>query len=155
GFQWLRTISGNLAEMSWPARDGLGIQGLLCLPEGSGPYPLILQVHGGPVSSFRNRWLLGYDWVPLWVSRGFAVFNVNPRGSTGRGREHAELVLGDMCGEDTFDHLAGVEHLVATGIADPDRLGVFGGSYGGAMASWLVTQTDRFRAAVAVVPPTD
>jgi dipeptidyl aminopeptidase/acylaminoacyl peptidase len=89
------------------------------------------------------------------VSRGYAVFFPNPRGSTGKGQAFAEMVYGDMGGADAQDDLAGIDALIERGIADPDRLGVVGGSYGGFMAAWLVTQTDRFAASVALSPVTD
>ncbi len=77
------------------------------------------------------------------------------RGSTGRGREFAALVVGDMGGGDVGDMLSGLDHLVAEGLADPDRLGIMGLSYGGFMAAWLPTQDPRFKAAVAMSPVTD
>jgi dipeptidyl aminopeptidase/acylaminoacyl peptidase len=98
---------------------------------------------------------MGSHIVPLLVSRGFAVFHPNPRGSSGRGPQFARLVCGQMGGDDTQDLIAGVQELVNRGVADPERLGVFGGSYGGFMSSWLVTQTDIFAAAVPQAPVTD
>jgi dipeptidyl aminopeptidase/acylaminoacyl peptidase len=130
------------------------MQGYLNRPAGEGPYPLIVSVHGGPVASTRNQWL-GASTIPLLVSRGYAVLCPNPRGSAGRGQEFARMVYGDMGGADTQDILSGIDALVQRGIADPARLGVTGGSYGGFMSSWLVTQTDHFAAAVAVSPVTD
>ena len=91
----------------------------------------------------------------LLVSRGYAVFFPNPRGSTGRGQSFAEMVYGDMGGGEAADLLAGLDALLERGVADPKRLGVMGGSYGGFMTAWLVTQTDRFAAAVAISPVTD
>ena len=89
------------------------------------------------------------------LAAGYAVLQVNPRGSSGRGQEFARRVFGDMGGADTYDYLSGLDALVDRGIADPARLGVTGGSYGGFMTSWLITQDDRFAAAVAVAPVTD
>ena len=83
------------------------------------------------------------------------MFEPNVRGSTGRGREFAGLVVGDMGGGDVGDMLSGLDHLVATGLADPERLGILGLSYGGFMACWLPTQDTRFKAAVALSPVTD
>jgi dipeptidyl aminopeptidase/acylaminoacyl peptidase len=87
--------------------------------------------------------------TPLLVSRGYAVLHPNPRGSSGRGQEFARMVVGDMGGADAVDLLAGVDALADRGVVDAARVGVMGTSYGGFMAAWLVTQTDRFAAAVA------
>lgn len=151
----LRKRGGTLREVTWTAPDGLEIQGLLVVPDGPGPHPLILHVHGGPVWAYRNRWALGSILTPLLVSRGYAVLHPNPRGSAGRGQAFAEAVYGEMGGAETGDHLAGLDWLVERGIADPARLGVTGGSHGGFMTTWIITQSDRFAAAVAVSPVTD
>jgi len=91
----------------------------------------------------------------MLLRHGYAVFFPNPRGSTGRGQAFARYVLGEMGGDDTYDLLSGLDHLVERGVADPLRLGVTGFSYGGFMTSWLVTQDSRFAAAVAVGPLTN
>lgn len=155
GSAYVRSIAGSVEEVTWRAPDGLEIQALLCKPDKPGPHPLVVNVHGGPVWAYRNKWQLYYPWVPLLVSRGFAVVHVNPRGSSGRGQEFAEAVYGDMGGADAYDFLTGIDALVQRGLVDPDRVGVAGGSYGGFMSAWLVTQTDRFAAAVAMAPVTD
>ena len=156
GGRWLQSKLGPVEEISWYAPDGLEIQGLLHLPNsGAKPFALVLNVHGGPVWGFRNMWLGVQNHVALLVSRGYAVLNVNPRGSGGRGQDFAEKVYGDMGGADVQDFLSGIDYLVARGIADPSRLGVTGGSYGGFMSSWIITQTDRFAAAVPEAPVTD
>jgi len=98
---------------------------------------------------------MGSSMTPLLVSRGYAVLHPNPRGSAGRGQEFADLVVGDMGGDDAKDVLAGVEAMIERGIADPERIGVFGGSYGGFMSAWLPTLTERFAASVAFSPVTD
>ena len=155
GHDFVLSIAGVAEPVAWSAPDGLRVEGILCRPEGEGPFPLVVNVHGGPVWSFRNLWTLFYVWTPLLVSRGYAVLNPNPRGSSGRGQEFARHVFGDMGGEDTGDFLSGVDALVERRIADPERLAVMGGSYGGYMSSWLVTQDTRFRAAVPIAPVTD
>jgi dipeptidyl aminopeptidase/acylaminoacyl peptidase len=136
--------------------DGLEIQGWLLRPGGKGPHPLVMSVHGGPVWHWRPAWL-GRSGVPflMLVKRGYAVFLPNPRGSAGRGQDFIRPVLGEMGGADTYDYLSGLDHLVKQGIADPQRLGVTGGSYGGYMSSWLITQDARFAAAVPVAPVTN
>jgi dipeptidyl aminopeptidase/acylaminoacyl peptidase len=93
--------------------------------------------------------------VPIFAQHGYAVLNPNPRGSRGRGQDFARMVRGDMCGEDAHDILRGVEALVDRGIADPARIAVTGRSYGGYMSSWLVTQTQRFAAAIPTSPVTN
>lgn len=144
-------------RISWSAPDGREIQGWLLQPKGVGPHPLVMNIHGGPVWSWRPLWLGRPRYAPFWllVQQGYAVFLPNPRGSSGRGQDFARQVLGEMGGADTYDCLSGIDHLVAGGIADPTRLGVTGVSYGGFMASWLITQDSRFAAAVPVSPVTN
>jgi Dipeptidyl aminopeptidases/acylaminoacyl-peptidases len=142
--------SADWRAYSWESFDGLEIGGLLAVPKGhdNGSLPLVVFVHGGPTSSWSWSFapLLG---LPLLLaSEGYAVFLPNPRGSTGRGQEFARANLGDMGGGDLQDILAGVDALVRDGIADDDRVAITGGSYGGFMSSWAVTQTDRFAASI-------
>jgi dipeptidyl aminopeptidase/acylaminoacyl peptidase len=148
-------VAGRLERVSWRAEDGRDIDGLLVVPDGPGPHALLVHVHGGPVWAYRNKWAMGYALTPLLAARGFAVLHPNPRGSSGRGQEFAGLVVGDMGGDDARDVMAGVEAMIERGVADPGRIGVFGGSYGGFMSAWLPTLTDRFAASVAVSPVTD
>jgi dipeptidyl aminopeptidase/acylaminoacyl peptidase len=153
GHDHARSLIGRSERVRWAAPDGLEIDGFLLAPSGDGPHPLILYVHGGPVWSYQ-------EWFPrpsvAWlVSRGYAVLMPNPRGSTGRGRAFLEAVIGDMGGADAGDDLAGVDAMVERGVADPDRIGVTGGSYGGYMSCWLPVVDQRFRAAVAMSPVTD
>jgi len=155
GTDYLRSVAGTARAISWQARDGRLIEGILCTPPGAGPFPLIVNIHGGPVWAFRNRWSMASPAFPLLVSRGYAVLHPNPRGSGGRGQEFAGLVVGDMGGADAQDYLSGIDALVERGIADPARIGLTGGSYGGFMSSWLVTQDQRFAAAVPMSPVTD
>jgi dipeptidyl aminopeptidase/acylaminoacyl peptidase len=155
GADYITSVGGAIEPVRWQAPDGLEIEGLLCVPEGQGPHPLIVQVHGGPVWAYRDRWGMGYVYTPLLVSRGYAVLHPNPRGSGGRGQDFARAVFGDMGGADTYDYLSGIDALVERGIADPERIGVTGGSYGGFMSAWLITQDQRFAAAVPMAPVTD
>jgi dipeptidyl aminopeptidase/acylaminoacyl peptidase len=143
-------------RIRWPAPDGLEMQGYLLRPPGPGPYPLVMNVHGGPIGHWRPMWL-GRRSAHLLalIERGYAVFFPNPRGSAGRGQDFARHVLGDMGGADTQDYLSGLDRLVERGIADPKRLGVTGGSYGGFMSAWLITQDTRFAAAIPVAPVTN
>ncbi len=143
---------GATEDVSWQSRDQRTIQGILIRPVDPAirpPYPLIVQVHGGPANIWPHRLFANWhDWGQLLATRGYAVFLPNFRGSFGRGTEFTEANLGDMGGGDFQDIMTGVDHLVAGGIADPGRLGICGWSYGGFMTAWAVTQTDRFRAAV-------
>ena len=155
GTDWLRSVAGTAEPLRWRAPDGLEIEGIVCRPPGAAPFPLVVLIHGGPVASFRSRWCMGYDFTPLLVSRGYAVLHPNPRGSSGRGQSFARAVFGDTGGADADDIGAGVEALVRAGLADPDRIGVTGRSYGGFMSCWLATGSMRPAAAVAIAPVTD
>jgi dipeptidyl aminopeptidase/acylaminoacyl peptidase len=139
--------------VTWSVSDGLEIDGFLLAPAGNGPHPMILWVHGGPVWSYQEGFPRpAISWI---VSRGYAILMPNPRGSTGRGRAFLEAVIGDMGGADAGDDLAGVDAMVERGDADPERIGVTGGSYGGFMSCWLPVVDRRFKAAVAISPVTD
>lgn len=155
GTDYIRSVAGSAASVSWSAPDGTSIDGILCAPSGNGPFPLVLHVHGGPIGAYQRHWGMGDYAVPLLVSRGYAVLLPNPRGSSGRGQEFAAAVVGDMGGADTHDYLSGIDAMVERGIADPARIGTMGVSYGGFMSAWLVTQDDRFKAAVAGSPVTE
>ncbi len=137
----------------WQSFDGTWVQGLLVRPEGTmhPPLPTIVLIHGGPTSlwGFDFMGTRSMGWVQLLAAAGYAVFLPNPRGSMGWGRAFAEANVGDMGGGDLTDILTGVEMLVEQGVAAPDRLGVGGWSYGGYLTAWAITQTNRFRAAVA------
>jgi dipeptidyl aminopeptidase/acylaminoacyl peptidase len=140
-------------SITWTGADGWEMQGFLLLPDGydarsaGKSYPLFTWVHGGPTSLFAHRY---WSAMPqAWfAAEGFAVFLPNPRGSTGRGLKFAEANVGDMGGQDFHDIMAGIEALIEQGLADPDKLAIGGWSYGGFMAAWALTQTDRFKAAV-------
>jgi dipeptidyl aminopeptidase/acylaminoacyl peptidase len=140
---------------AWSGRDGLEIEGILIKPSGDGPWPLVMDIHGGPVWACRNRWQGRLRGARVLADHGVASLYPNPRGSSGRGAEFARRVKGDMGGEDTYDYLRGIDALVERGIAHPARLGVTGISYGGFMTAWLVTQDARFAAAVPISPVTD
>jgi dipeptidyl aminopeptidase/acylaminoacyl peptidase len=114
-----------------------------------------VQVHGGPVASHRAGWAGGAPLLSWLLSRGYALWLPNPRGSSGRGTDVSGRVVGDMGGADSLDIRSGVEALLATGAFDRDRVGVMGGSYGGFMSAWLITQCDLFAAAVPMFPVTD
>jgi dipeptidyl aminopeptidase/acylaminoacyl peptidase len=129
--------------------DGLEIEAALLRPQGTdrkAKLPLIVLIHGGPT----GRWSDAIEtWGQLLVSHGYAVFYPNIRGSVGYGQKFVELNRGDWGGGDFKDVMAGVKDLVDRGIADPDRLGIGGWSYGGYMAEWAITQSNEFKAAVS------
>ena len=124
--------------------DGRDIQGWF-IPAGDGPKPLVVEIHGGPHAL--------YGWVALWefqllAAAGIGVFYCNPRGSEGYGQAFNDANHRDWGPGPMRDVLAGVDALVADGLADPDRLGVTGGSYGGYLTNWIVGHDQRFRAAM-------
>jgi dipeptidyl aminopeptidase/acylaminoacyl peptidase len=129
--------------------DGLEIEAALLTPPDAVPgrrLPLVVLVHGGPT----GRWVTGFEpWGQMLVARGFAVLYPNIRGSVGYGHAFIEANRADWGGGDFKDVLAGVDALIAQGIADPERLGIGGWSYGGYMAAWAITQTNRFKASVS------
>lgn len=156
---WLK--SRQLAKQSvvtWKARDGKELDGILIAPlNGKEPAPLILTVHGGPESHYDNGWLTYYSMAgQVAAAQGYAVFYPNYRGSTGRGVEFAKSSQGDPAGAEFDDLIDCIDYLIAQGVADKDRIGVTGGSYGGYATAWLSTRyTDRFAAGVMFVGISD
>jgi len=145
----------RIEPFSWKGRDGLLLEGWLVKPSGLGPFPLVMDIHGGPVWACRNRWQGRLRGAKVLADHGVASLYPNPRGSSGRGTQFAGLVRGDMGGADTGDYLSAMDALVERGVADPDRLGVTGISYGGFISAWLITQDKRFAAAVPISPVTN
>ena len=146
---------GTQERLSYQASDGLGLDGLLVLPPGrsraDGPFPLITWVHGGPTGRYADQFLLGPRSPAQWLAAaGYAVFLPNPRGGVGHGRDFAAAVVRSAGGADWGDIVSGIDLLIAEGVADPDLLGIAGGSYGGFMTAWAIGQTDRFKAAMMV-----
>ncbi len=144
---------GETRVVRWKSKDGLEIEGLLSLPAGyreGDKVPLILNIHGGPAGVFMENFLGRPAIYPLaaFTAKGWAVLRPNPRGSSGYGREFRFANIKDWGGMDYHDLMTGVDHVIAAGIADPAKLTVMGWSYGGFMTSWIITQTDRFKAAV-------
>ena len=116
--------------------------------------PLMVIVHGGPVSAWTHQWT-NFGHPLLWTAAGYAVLLPNPRGSRGWGPEFAAAILGDMGGGELTDILSGVDSVVAAGIADTGRVGIFGASHGGYLTAWAITQTDRFAAAMPMACVSD
>lgn len=145
-------LTGDHEVVEWTGVGGIKMQGLLVKPVGAKKgkrLPLIVQPHGGPTGISANEYLSPTRWAYHLAQRGYATFMPNYRGSTGWGIEFAEANLGDMGGDDWGDIMAGVDALIERGIADPKRLGIGGWSYGGFLTAWAITQTNRFKAAVA------
>jgi dipeptidyl aminopeptidase/acylaminoacyl peptidase len=143
-------------ERRWTSPDGTGVEGLVALPPGvqATALPLVVIVHGGPVSAWTYQWT-NFGHPLLWTAAGYAVLLPNPRGSRGWGPQFAEAILGDMGGGELADILAGVDALVAEGLADTSRVGIFGASHGGFMSAWAITQTDRFAAGLPMACVSD
>ncbi|HKV25917.1 MAG TPA: S9 family peptidase [Candidatus Acidoferrum sp.] len=137
------------ATYKYKSFDGLEIEAALLKPPAADPkakFPLIALIHGGPTGNWQDSI---ETWGQLLVARGYAVFYPNIRGSIGYGENFIEMNRGDWGGNDFKDVMAGVKDLVDRGIADPDRLGIGGWSYGGYMSEWAITQTTDFKAAVS------
>lgn len=139
-------------HVTWASDDGVEIEGLLTFPAGYQPgqrYPLVVEIHGGPSWQWEDRVMLDWhDWAQLLAGNGYAVLMPNPRGSTGYGNAFQQLLQDDVGGGESRDLIAGALAMVERGIADPDRLGIAGWSWGGYLTAWTITQTDIFRAAV-------
>ena len=142
------------AEMFWTesSHDGRPIQSWILHPPDFDPdsrYPLLLEIHGGPVSNYGDRFAGEFQ---LYTSAGFVVVYSNPRGSTGYGEEFGDLLYHDYPGNDYDDLISAVDAVIKRGYIDEDQLYVTGGSAGGIMTAWIVGHTNRFRAAVVTKP---
>jgi len=158
---------GELKPIRWKSFDGMEIWGLLLTPPGYAPgkrVPLVVYAHGGPIGGFtygifpQFMHIVGQvDPYPVeaMASADMAVFFPMPRGGSGYGVEGFRMILRSWGEGDYRDIMAGVDYLIAQGIADPERLGVMGGSYGGFMTNWIVTQTGRFIAASTMCSVSD
>lgn len=146
---------GKVEEIRWKSFDGQAMQGWLIYPPGfdaSKKYPLILDIHGGPHAMYGVEF---NHQMQIFAGRGFVVFYPNPRGSTGYGEEFGNVIHGNYPGDDYKDLMTGVDAVIAKGFIDPKKLCVTGGSGGGLLTAWTVTQTGRFAAAVSQYPVTN
>lgn len=140
-----------MQPISLKSRDGLALHGYLTLPKGTSgkKLPLVLYVHGGPWS--RDYWGYG-STVQFLANRGYAVLQINYRGSTGYGRAFTEAAVGEFAGKMHNDLIDGVQWAIQKGIADPQKIGIYGGSYGGyATLVGLTFTPDTFACGVDIV----
>lgn len=144
----LQTV--GVEHLWFPGKDGEQVEGWFVRPaDGPAPYPTILYIHGGPHSAFGA--VYHFD-TQLLVGAGYGVLLINQRASTGYGNHFSTAIKGDWGNLDYTDLMAGVDWVIAQGWADPDQLGVCGLSGGGNLSSWIIGQTDRFKAAVPENP---
>jgi dipeptidyl aminopeptidase/acylaminoacyl peptidase len=136
-------------EINYKSFDGLPIQGWIQKPPDFDPkkkYPLILNIHGGPHAAYG--WVFDHEFQ--WMAaKGYVVLYINPRGSTSYGQDFGNIIQYHYPGDDYRDLMVGVDEILKRGYVDPKKLGVTGGSGGGVLTDWTVTQTDRFAAAVS------
>ena len=136
-------------EIWYDSFDGKKIQGWILKPpafDASKKYPLILQIHGGPHAAYGNTFTHEFQWM---AAKGYVVLYTNPRGSSNYGQDFGNIIQFAYPGDDYKDLMAGVDEVIKKGYIDVERMGVTGGSGGGLLTNWTVTQTNRFKAAVS------
>ncbi|WFS03569.1 S9 family peptidase [Rhizobium tumorigenes] len=158
--QVARWKCGKVSQISWTSsHDGKRIYSVLVTPPDytpGNPIKTVIQIHGGPEWAWWAGWLGSWhEWAQMLATHGYAVLLPNPRGSDGQGTAFARAIGHDWGGVDYQDVIDGVDMLVAMKISDPSRLGIGGWSYGGFMAAWAVTHSERFKAAVVGAAPTN
>ncbi len=148
--EFLRSKRLAAAEpIEFDSADGTRIDGFLMKPvdfEAGRRYPTILRIHGGPISQYSHEFMS--DWQ-VYAANGYAVVAANPRGSSGRGQDFTLAIYADWGNKDAADVLAAVDYAVSQGVADPDRLGIGGRSYGGILTDFVIARDARFKAAVS------
>ena len=140
---------GATEEIGFKSKDGTLVNGLLTYPVGyvkGTRVPLLLRIHGGPNGQDQHSFSLERQ---LFAANGYAVLAVNYRGSSGRGQKFSRSIFADWGNYEVQDLLAGVDHVIRMGVADPDRLGVGGWSYGGILTDYLIATDNRFKAATS------
>jgi dipeptidyl aminopeptidase/acylaminoacyl peptidase len=136
-------------EVSFKSKDGTEVHGLLTYPVGYAKgtrVPLLLRIHGGPNGQDQHSFSLERQW---FAANGYAVLAVNYRGSSGRGQKFSRAIFADWGHYEVDDLQAGVDHIIQMGVADPDRLGVGGWSYGGILTDYIIASDPRFKAATS------
>lgn len=139
---------GEQEEITWKGKDGRTVGGVLVKPVGYRPgerYPLIVAIHGGPASADVLGFNGGYG-SQVYAGAGYMVLRPNYRGSTNYGEAHKTGIVGNYFQPGFDDIMAGVDHLIAQGMVDPERMGALGWSAGGHWSNWILTHTDRFKA---------
>ncbi len=148
--EWLAGVKlATTEEISFPSKDGTRISGFVVKPPGyvaGKRYPTLLWIHGGPVAQYANSFTLPWQ---IFASQGYVIVSANPRGSSGRGEAFTTAIYKDWGGKDSEDVLAAVDHVVQQGIADPNRLGVGGWSYGGILTNVVIAKDTRFKSATS------
>jgi len=144
---------GAVEEIWYPSsKDGRKIQGWIIKPPNFDPsrkYPFVIEIHGGPFMNYGDRF---DEEKQIMAAMGFVVFYANPRGSTSYGEEFGNLIHHAYPGDDYFDLNSGVDAVIAKGYVDTNNLFVTGGSGGGVLTAWMISHTNRFRAALAFYP---
>jgi dipeptidyl aminopeptidase/acylaminoacyl peptidase len=147
---WLQEVELAPARaIQFKSADGLAIHGLMMVPSGSVPAgrkPTLLRLHGGPVSQFQHEF--NFEWQVM-AANGYVVVAPNPRGSSGRGYEFQKMLFAQWGTVDVPDALAAVDYAVSIGVADPQRLGVGGWSYGAILTNYVIASDTRFKAATS------
>jgi dipeptidyl aminopeptidase/acylaminoacyl peptidase len=147
---WLKDVAlASTEEVKFLSRDGTEVHGFIIRPPGwqaGRKYPTLLRLHGGPAFEFDMSWMR--EWQ-MFAAHGYVVLAANPRGSTGRGEAWSSAIYADWETRPVQDVLAIVDYALGQGIADPDRLGVGGWSYGGILTNYVITADHRFKAATS------
>ncbi len=141
----LREGTRMAPQVEFTAPDGYPVHGWVYLPEGDGPHPVLLNIHGGPYAEYGWGW---FDEAQAYAAAGYAVVQCNPRGSNGYGREHGLAIRHAMGTVDMTDVLAFLDGAVAEFGLDGARVGIMGGSYGGYLTAWTIAHDHRFAAAI-------
>jgi dipeptidyl aminopeptidase/acylaminoacyl peptidase len=148
--EWLSTVQLARAEkIRFPSTHGVTVEAFLYRPVGGEAgkrYPTLLRLHGGPVSQYE--WGFNFE-AQLFAANGYAVVLPNPRGSSGYGSAFSRAIFADWGNEDFDDVMAATDYVVRQGVADPDRLGVGGWSYGGILTDYVITKSTRFKGAIS------
>jgi dipeptidyl aminopeptidase/acylaminoacyl peptidase len=140
---------GATEEVGFKSKDGTQVNGLLTYPVGyvkGTKVPLLLRIHGGPNGQDQHNFSAERQF---FAANGYAVLAINYRGSSGRGQKFSRSIFADWGNYEVQDLLAGVDHVIKMGVADPDRLGVGGWSYGGILTDYLIASDTRFKAATS------
>lgn len=146
---WTRERAhGEVRDIAFPSGD-VEIHGFITLPADYDPakkYPVVMDLHGGPVYQHSHEWILA---TRLYAAAGYAVVAVNPRGSSGRGFDFSRAIYADWGNLDAKDISAGITYVIDSGLADPQRIGMEGWSYGGILTDYMIASDARIRAAVS------